>query len=229
MPEAPQTPSPVAEVTHAAEHHGHLVAHGAAGLDDAGGARGRPPRPGRRGTGRRRRSPPPCPSDRPAWPALMLAMRAESRRLIWPAPTPMVMPFLQKTMALLLTYLATFQANSRSFSSWRGLLGGHHLQVGQRQLVVVGRLQQHAAADALHVHGVAALVPVGPAALGQVASSACARSCSRRWPALRGEAGAISTSTNCLTTAPMPALRPASVERDDAAESAGGSVWKALL
>ena len=44
----------------------------------------------------------------------MLAMRAESSRLIWPAPTPMVMPSLQNTMALDLTYLATFQANSRS-------------------------------------------------------------------------------------------------------------------
>ena len=48
---------------------------------------------------------------------LMEAMRAESRRLIWPAPTPMVMPFLQKTMALDLTNLATFHANNRSFSS----------------------------------------------------------------------------------------------------------------
>ena len=46
----------------------------------------------------------------------MLAMRAESRRLIWPAPTPMVMPPAQNTMALDLTYLATFQANSRSCS-----------------------------------------------------------------------------------------------------------------
>ena len=44
----------------------------------------------------------------------MLAMRAESSRLICPAPTPSVMPPAQNTMALLLTYLATFQANSRS-------------------------------------------------------------------------------------------------------------------
>ena len=46
-----------------------------------------------------------------------LPARAESRRLIWPAPTPMVMPPLQKTMAFDLTYLATFQANRRSCSS----------------------------------------------------------------------------------------------------------------
>ena len=52
--------------------------------------------------------------------ALMLAMRAESRRLIWPAPTPMVMPSLQNTMALLLTNLATFHANSRSSRCARG-------------------------------------------------------------------------------------------------------------
>ena len=57
----------------------------------------------------------PC-SDSPAFAALMPAMRAESTRLIWPAPTPSVMPPPQKTMALLLTYLATVQANSRSSS-----------------------------------------------------------------------------------------------------------------
>src|SRR5690606_19837489 len=51
---------------------------------------------------------------RPAFSALMEAMRAESMRLIWPAPTPRVMPLPTKTMALDLTYLATFQANIRS-------------------------------------------------------------------------------------------------------------------
>ena len=44
----------------------------------------------------------------------MPAMRAESTRLIWPAPTPSVMPPPQKTIALLFTYFATFHANSRS-------------------------------------------------------------------------------------------------------------------
>ena len=43
-------------------------------------------------------------------------MRALSMRLIWPAPTPSVMPSLQNTMAFDLTYFATFQANSRSSS-----------------------------------------------------------------------------------------------------------------
>ena len=49
-----------------------------------------------------------------------------------------------------------------------GLLGGHHFQVSQGQLVGVGRLNQDAGADAFHVHGVAAIVPIGCAALGQV-------------------------------------------------------------
>ncbi len=98
--------------------------------------------------------------------ALMLAMRAESRRDIRPAPAPMVMPFLQKTMALLLTNLATFQANSRSLQLCGvGLLDGDDLQVGQGQLVVVSGLQQQAGAHALGFDGVAALLPVGFAAL----------------------------------------------------------------
>src|SRR5471032_1485693 len=53
-------------------------------------------------------------SDRPAFCALIEAMRAESMRLIWPAPTPRVMLLPQKTMAFDLTYLATRQANIRS-------------------------------------------------------------------------------------------------------------------
>ncbi|MNT12301.1 hypothetical protein D3C72_1472240 [compost metagenome] len=48
----------------------------------------------------------------------MLAMRAESTRLIWPAPTPSVMPPPQNTMALDLTNLATRQANIRSSISF---------------------------------------------------------------------------------------------------------------
>src|SRR6185369_7269219 len=59
----------------------------------------------------------------PALAALMEAMRAESMRLICPAPTPSVIPSAQKTMALLFTNFATFQANSRSCSccgvGWR--------------------------------------------------------------------------------------------------------------
>ena len=57
-------------------------------------------------------------SDRPAFCALIEAMRAESMRLIWPAPTPTVMPLAQKTMALLFTYWATVQANIRSSNCW---------------------------------------------------------------------------------------------------------------
>src|SRR6185312_7025025 len=51
---------------------------------------------------------------RPAFSALMAAMRAESMRLIWPAPTPNVRFWPQNTMALDFTKRATFQAKDRS-------------------------------------------------------------------------------------------------------------------
>ncbi|MND04716.1 hypothetical protein D3C83_251150 [compost metagenome] len=44
-------------------------------------------------------------------------MRVESTRLIWPAPTPNVMPWAQKTIALDFTNLATRKAKTRSFIS----------------------------------------------------------------------------------------------------------------
>src|SRR5690606_18727729 len=55
-------------------------------------------------------------SDSAALLALIEAMRAESIRLIWPAPTPSVCPLPQKTMAFDFTNLATRQAKSRSAS-----------------------------------------------------------------------------------------------------------------
>ena len=170
----------VPEVAHAGEHHrdaalvgggDHLVvAHRAARLDHAGWRRHRPPRRGRRGTGRRRRSRPPsraATGRRSA--ALMLAMRAESTRLIWPAPTPSVMPSPQNTIALLLTYLATFQANSRSLQLLRRRLRAcvTTFSSATRELVVVGGLHQQAGADALDVERVAAVLPGGLAARRQ--------------------------------------------------------------
>ena len=53
-------------------------------------------------------------SARSAFCALIAAMRAESMRLICPAPTPSVLPSRQNTMALDFTNLATRHANSRS-------------------------------------------------------------------------------------------------------------------
>src|SRR5690606_7725348 len=53
-------------------------------------------------------------SDRAALLALIVAMRAESIRLIWPAPTPRVWPLPQKTMAFDVTNFATRHAKSRS-------------------------------------------------------------------------------------------------------------------
>ena len=51
---------------------------------------------------------------RPAFSALMRAMRVESTRLICPAPTPTVAPSRQYTMALDFTYIATRHAKVRS-------------------------------------------------------------------------------------------------------------------
>ena len=50
-------------------------------------------------------------------PALDVAMRTESTRLIWPAPIPTVAPSFANTIALLFTCFATFQANTRSVHS----------------------------------------------------------------------------------------------------------------
>ena len=51
---------------------------------------------------------------RPAFSALILAMRAESTRLIWPAPIPSVIPLAQYTIALDFTNFATRHANIMS-------------------------------------------------------------------------------------------------------------------
>ena len=112
------------EMPHAGEHHGDaalvgcpddfVVAHAAAGLDD--GARARVDhhiepvaerKEGVRGDHR-------AFERQPGRRAFMAAMRALSMRLIWPAPTPMVMPPEQNTMALDFTNFATRQAKRRS-------------------------------------------------------------------------------------------------------------------
>jgi hypothetical protein len=99
----------------------------------------------------------------------MLAMRAESRRLICPAPTPMVMPPLQNTNGVGFDVLGHRPGKKQIIQLvGRGLAGGHHFEVGQRQLMVVCGLQQNARANALHVHEVAPLVPGAVAPLGQV-------------------------------------------------------------
>ena len=46
----------------------------------------------------------------------------------------------------------------------RGLQFGHHLEIGQRQFVVVGGLHQQARAHAFHVDRIATFVPSGDSA-----------------------------------------------------------------
>src|SRR6478609_7780242 len=105
------------EVPHPREHHreavlvgggDHLVvAHAAAGWITAfAPAPATTSRPSRNGKNASEAATEPR-SDRPAFFALIAAMRVESTRLIWPAPTPSVMPPAQKTMAFDFTNLAT--------------------------------------------------------------------------------------------------------------------------
>ena len=58
----------------------------------------------------------------PSSRAFIAAIRVESTRLIWPAPTPTVARPRANTMAFDFTYLHTFHANSRSrkfLGAWR--------------------------------------------------------------------------------------------------------------
>ena len=101
----------VPEVAHPGEHHGEallvrridhfLVAHRAAGLDDGGGAGfgggQQPVGEGEEGVGGHDAADAGLsvsPASSPASAARMAAMREESRRFIWPAPTPTVAPSL---------------------------------------------------------------------------------------------------------------------------------------
>ena len=114
------------KVAYTGEHHGQPVlvrrgddfgvAHAAAGLDDrarAGAHDHVEAIPERENASDATTEPA---NSSLALCALMAAMRAESTRLIWPAPTPTVIPSRQKTMALDFTNLATRQANNRSAS-----------------------------------------------------------------------------------------------------------------
>ena len=85
--------------------------------------------------------------------ALIAAMRAESTRLICPAPMPSVCPSPQKTMAFDLTNLATRQANSRSAQLRRASARVRVTRCSSAgdDVARVGRLHQQAAADALEV------------------------------------------------------------------------------
>ena len=235
----------MAEVAHAAEHHGHaalvggvnhfLVAHRAAGLDDAGGAcihhHVEAVAEGEEGVARHHGA-----LQRQVGVAGLDAGDAGGvRRLIWPAPTPMVMPPLQKTMALLLTYLATFQANSRSSISSSV---GCFLVTTRGQSATARGCQPSAA--------------TGPSRCAW-RPWRCGRAPSRVLPPLRKmsrkgdleqahvglaledfqrfgrELGAISTSTNCLLTWAAAAPSTTRLKAMMPPKALVGSVWKALL
>ena len=163
------------EVTHAAEHHGYaalvggidhfLVAHRAAGLDHTGGARidHHIEAVAEREEGVARH----CRALEGQARVLRLdagdAGRIEAAHLARAHAHGHAALAEDDGVALdVLGHLPGKQQVFHFFQS--GLLLGHHLQLGQRQLMVVGRLQQQARADALGVHGVAAALPVGLAA-----------------------------------------------------------------
>ena len=89
-----------------------------------------------------------------------IASRTESTRLICPAPIPTVAPSLTSTIAFERTCLQTFQANamSRHFSSLGSArLDRHPLAVAATRPL----LDQHPAADPLHVDLAAAMALLG--------------------------------------------------------------------
>ena len=133
-------------------------------------------------------------SVRPACPALIEAMRAESIRLIWPAPTPSVWPAAQKTIAFDFTNLATRQAKSRSESCD---------SEGARRVTTFS-----SARSRLRSSGDCTNRPA-PTRLRSMRFELRARGISRTrtfclaantWRAASSKAGAITTSTNCPAT-----------------------------
>ena len=167
----------MAEVAHAGEHHGHaalvggvdhfLVAHRAAGLDHAGRARVHhhveAVAEGEKGVARHRRA--------LQGEAGVLRLDAGDAGRIEAAHLACAHAHGHAALAeddgVALDVLGDLPGEQQVFHLFeRGLLLGHDLEVDERQLVVVGRLQQQARADALGVHGVAAALPVGLATVG---------------------------------------------------------------
>ncbi len=117
----------VPEMATAREHHGHavlvagrdslVVTLRAAGLDDRSDSGGsgdvRPIAKWKESVGSQHGSAGPP-------PAFSTAIRTESRRLIWPAPTPSSCPARAMTIAFDLTMLQTRQAKARSCSLAHG-------------------------------------------------------------------------------------------------------------
>mmetsp|Transcript_35312 Transcript_35312/g.64174 ORF Transcript_35312/g.64174 Transcript_35312/m.64174 type:complete len:227 (-) Transcript_35312:80-760(-) len=168
---------------------------------------------------------------RPACWALMEAMRAESSRLIWPAPTPSVMPPAQKTMALLFTYWPTVQANIRSSSC---------CAVGC-SVVTIFRSSRFrkwlSAVCSSRPEPTRLLSPrLRPWSQGRGPPGGSAI-CSRRTLALPLKIssasalndGAISTSTNCLLTSCAAAPSTSRLKAMMPPKALVGSVLKALL
>ncbi len=161
----------------------------------------------------------------------MLAMRAESMRLICPAPTPSVMPPAQNTMALLLTYLATFQANSMScICSAVGCLALTTFRsasdISWLSAVWISRPEPTRLKSwALRPCSNAALLPAGSAMRSTRVFGLAANTASASGLKL----GAISTSTNCLATSAAPAASSSVLKAMMPPKADVGSVLKALL
>ena len=134
----------------------------------------------------------------------MLAIRAESSRLIWPAPTPRVCPLTQNTIALLLTNLATFHANKRSCNCsavgcvWVTTLRSESCS-SWLSAVCINKPEPMRLTSTILCPRSHAELPVGAGkgicntrTLGLPRKTSCA---------LALKLGAINTSTNCLPTA----------------------------
>ncbi len=161
-------------------------------------------------------------NDRPALVALIEAMRAESMRLIWPAPTPSVMPSRANTMVLLLTNLATRQANTRSSIC---------CAVGCRRVTTFISAGWTAARSGVCTSRPPPTRLKSKSLLDWPAGSTSSRTfclAANTARAASSNAGAITTSTNCCATA---CAQPPSTGRLKAMmppKAEVGSVWNAF-
>ena len=206
-----RTTASVPEVADAGEHHRDaalvgggdhfVVAHRAARLDHARRRRRRRRRRGRRGTGRTRRDATTEPgSDRPAFSALIAAMRAESTRLIWPAPTPSVMPSRAEDDRVGLDELGHAPGEQQVVRAAAGV--GARLR---HDLQLVARRRSRMSAVCISRPQPTRLTSQCVAARRRQRRSRSTRTFAffarSRRARRRRKPGAISTSTNCLATA----------------------------
>ena len=170
---------------------------------------------------------------RPACSALIRAMRVESTRLIWPAPTPTVAPSRQYTMAFDFTYMATRQAKVRSVIS---------CAVGARFVTTLRRPSSDSGSSAVWISRpeptrftscrlrprAQAVAAFGSTPSSGISSTRTLALAASSFSASAVKAGAISTSTNWPLTASAVAASTGVLKAMMPPKAEVGSVAKAL-